>query len=156
MCCYSTEFKTICSLTVVMDKFWGIVGLLFVIGLYTAVGADIADSQEINFTDLETECRYDDTEAHKIGLEGRSISFEGNFPVNSTGADLSYEYRKINNRIVLDVVAENENEAPSDYSEGCLASVLYESSTEPLQPGDYLVELRHDGERVDRQIIRVK
>lgn len=139
-----------------MNKFWGVVVLIFVAGVYTAVGLNPVNGSEINFTDLETECRYDDAESHKIDLEGRSISFDGNFPVNSTGADLSYEYSQADNRIVLDIVAENENEAPSNYSNGCLASVTYESSTMSLQPGDYLVELRNDGERVDRQVIRVK
>lgn len=138
-----------------MNNFWAFLGGITVLAVVFLAFETPAD--EINFTDLETECRYDRTTAYEISLNsGNVLSFSGHYPVNSTEADTSYRYSKSGDTIRLNVVAKNETQAPSSYVDSCLASVVYEGQTSSLPEGRYKVILQHNGEEVERQIIGIK
>ena len=139
-----------------MNWFWFTAGGVLIVALaFLALGT--GTDNQINFTDLETECRYDRATSFDISLKpGNRLAFDGNFPVNNTEADLSYKYRKTGNKITLNIVAKNETSAPVTYLDGCLASVVYHGQTESLEDGRYEVVLRHDGREVERQLIGIK
>lgn len=138
-----------------MNKFWAVLGGVFVLAL--AFLALETPSDSVNFTDLETECRYDRTTAFDISLKpGNVLAFSGHYPVNNTEADTSYEYSRSGDTIKLNIVAENETQAPSSYLNSCLASVVYEGQTSSLPEGSYKVVLQHNGQEVERQVIGIK
>lgn len=139
-----------------MSKFWGAVGTLAVIGVALILMGSSARAG-INFTDLETECRYDRGEMTDVTLsqEQNRISFEGYFPTNNTESDLKYNYRVSNGEIVLDIVPEQRNE-PEQFWNECLGLAVYKAQTAEISEGEYRVEVRHDGERVEERIIRIR
>ena len=138
-----------------MNKFWVVLGGITVLALAFLALETPADT--VNFTDLETECRYDRTTAYDISLKpGNVLAFSGHYPVNNTEADTSYRYKRSGDTIRLNIVARNETEAPSSYVDTCLASVVYEGQTSSLPEGRYKVILQHNGEEVERQIIGIK
>ena len=138
-----------------MNKFWVVLGGVFVLALAFLALETPAD--RINFTDLETECRYDRTTAFDMSLKpGNVLTFSGHYPVNNTGSDISYKYSRTGDTIKLNIVAKNETEAPSSYVNNCLASVVYEGQTSSLPEGSYKVILQHNGQEVERQVIGIK
>ena len=108
----------------------------------------------INFTDLETECRYNQQEGTdvSVNLENNRLSFEGQFPTNNTRSDLTYDYRVSQDEITLNIVPERR-ERPSTYVNTCLGMVYYEAQTERIEDGRYRVEIQHDGERVEEKVM---
>lgn len=138
-----------------MNKFWAVLGGIIVLAV--AFLALETPAEGINFTDLETECRYDRTTAYDISLKpGNVLSFSGHYPVNNTEADTSYRYSRSGDTIRLNVLARNETQAPSSYVDNCLASVVYKGQTSSIPEGSYKVILQHNGQEVERQIIGIK
>lgn len=135
-----------------MSKFWIFTVILLFSGLVLAFGGDL---QEIEFRDLETECRYDNSENQDMTLDDRKLEFEGNFPVENTDAKLGYDYSRSGGDIVLNVKSK-DMEQPESFVDGCLGSTIYEARTGELQPGRYDVRLKHEGELRVRKVIRVK
>lgn len=136
-----------------MSKFWGAVGTLTVIGLALVLMGNQAAG--INFTDLETECRYDRPEESFVSVPvgENQLKFEGQFPINSTESELSYTYRVSDGEIVLNVRA-TERDKPQSYVGTCLGMVNYQAQTDEISPGRYTVRVQHDGEIVKEKMIR--
>ncbi|MFB6199825.1 MAG: hypothetical protein ABEJ83_03025 [Candidatus Nanohaloarchaea archaeon] len=135
-----------------MNKLIGLAVLVLVagIGLLAFTGAS-----SIDFKDLETECRYNKNPQGEFRLaEDNSLHFKGNFPVNTISSDLSFSYSK-GSTITLNIKAE-ETEKPDSFYNNCVASVVYDAETQPLKPGRYKVQLKHDGKQVEEQIIDVE
>ena len=127
-----------------MSKFWAVTFTLILIGITGLILG--AAAQEINFTDLETECRFDRGEAVDVYSQNNQLHMEGHFPVQNTQADMKYTYEHKNDRIVLNVYAENDFE-PEDFEHTCYAVGVYEASTVPLD-GQKWVTVKHQGEEV--------
>lgn len=143
-----------------MSKFGsGVLVLLITafVFLYTFPGhVPFQDDGEIRFTDFETECRLDGREAD-VNLRGKTIRFSGHFPTEHLTAERDYTYRQTSDSITLDILADDTESAEDrDFLDDCLASVVYDARTNQLEPGDYHVTLRHNGETVESQIIEVK
>lgn len=139
-----------------MSKFWGAVGTLAVIGVALILMGNSARAG-INFTDLETECRYDRGEMTDITLSPQQdrLGFEGHFPTNSTESDLSYTYSVSNGEIILNIVPE-QRDAPGQYLNRCLGLAVYKAQTAEISEGRYRVEVQHNGQRVEEKIIRIQ
>ncbi len=137
-----------------MSKFWGVVGTLFVIGIAMILLGNQTTANGINFTDLETECRYNQQKVTdvSVNLENDRLSFEGQFPTNNTRSDLSYNYRVSQDEIILNVIPERR-ERPSSYVNTCLGMVYYKAQTDSIEDGRYRVEVQHDGERVEEKVM---
>lgn len=147
-----------------MSKFWGAVGVIFILAVALLLlegfslngGQDRPGSSDINFRDLETECRLQPAEETSITLnDDNSLGFEGHFARDATTADLDHSYRTRNNELTLNVKSDGQKENTT-FEDNCLVSVKYIASTGPLQPGVYTVKVQHDGEQVERQVIEVK
>ncbi len=137
-----------------MSKFWSFVGVLAVTAVVLLVAAG-GEDEGINFTDLETECRYDRGNSVDISLEkDNSISFKGNFPVPDTRSELDYSYSQNRDAVTLDVFT-REGDSPGDFSGDCLGSVVYDSRTAELTPGEYLVTVKHGGDILETVVIEV-
>lgn len=132
-----------------MSKFWGLAGVILIVGIIGILAA--MDTQEINFTDLETECREDRGESVQVTIEDNRLIYSGYFPVQSTDADMRYDYDRSGDRIKLNVKAINDRE-PEDFEKDCYATGIYEASTTELD-GKYTVVTKHNGEQVDKRII---
>lgn len=137
-----------------MSKFWGVVGTLFVIGIAMILLGNQTAANGINFTDLETECRYNQQEVTdvSVNLENDRLSFEGQFPTKNTRSDLTYNYRVSQDEIILNVIPE-KRDRPSSYVNACLGMVYYKAQTDSIEDGRYRVEIQHDGERVEEKVI---
>lgn len=108
----------------------------------------------INFTDLETECRYNQQEVTDVtvNLENDRLSFEGKFPINNTRSDLKYSYKVSESEIILNIIPE-KRERPSTFIHTCLGIVNYKAQTDSIEDGRYRVEIQHDGKRVEERIM---
>jgi len=135
-----------------MSRFWVFVGIVLVTGVIGIFAA--TNSQEINFTDLETECREDRGEKIQVRMEDNRIIYSGYFPVQSTNAEMRYSFERMGDRIALDVRTINEEE-PENFEQGCYATGVYEASTVEYE-GRYTVETMHNGEKKDERIINFK
>ncbi|QGA80135.1 hypothetical protein [Candidatus Nanohalobium constans] len=137
-----------------MSRFWIGVGVVFVIGLLTIFSAT-GNTNAVYVNDLETECRGDRAESTSISLQqDNSIRFEGYFPVENTNSDMSFNYNG-GSSMVLNVKSQNLA-APDFLWYDCLASGVYDIETSELNEGRYSVEIKHNGERVEKRIIRIK
>lgn len=135
-----------------MSKFWAIVALLIFVGVLAVL---VTGTSEINFTDLETECREDRGESHKVDVgPDNQLEFSGYFPVQSTHADMRYDYTRRGDRIVLNVKAVNDRE-PINFGRSCYASGVYEAETVSYE-GRYTVVTKHNGEQVDKRVINFR
>lgn len=157
--CYPAEFKTIYCLLVTMSKFWGFVGTIVLVALTLIAFSDPVDQgmdAGITFTDLETECRNNQGQASEITLHQTrdSIKFDGQFRINNTNSDLTYDYSLEGNKIILNVIPE-KLDRPESYADACLALVKYQANTADLEEGSYTIELRHDGKLANKKIIRI-
>ncbi len=137
-----------------MSKFWTVVTILLITGL-VLLAVDRAEAPEINFSDLETECRYDTTPSTDIGLSGDQITFSGRFNAPNPSDAPDYSYRKSGSNINLDITTK-DSMVPDSFYNNCLASVVYEAETGSLEPGDYNVNLYHNGNLREKVVIRVK
>lgn len=138
-----------------MRKFWSFV-LLLVLTSFVLIAAENRTSatDNINFKDLETECRRSNAEANVVLQNDNSLRFSGSFPESTTHAELDYFYRQTEDRILLNVRSTPER-VPEDFIGSCLGSVVYSAETEPLEPGRYTVEVRHKGNEVRKFVLRV-
>lgn len=128
-----------------MSKFWGAVFAVFLIGVSGLILASAA--QEINFTDLETECREDRTSDWDVSVtHNNELEFKGHFPVENTKADMKYTYEKRGDRITLNVFSENDRPV-EQFERDCNAVGVYEAST-ASHDGPHWVTLKHEGEQV--------
>lgn len=136
-----------------MSKFWTAVALITGVALFLLV-IDRGGREQVNFYDLETECRYDRGETLEIDKLEDSIRFEGSFPVNSTNANLDYSYSQTGYRVELNI------EAPDTGSAGardtCRGIAVYEAETGRLQPGVYVIQVRHGGRLAGEQAVEIK
>lgn len=138
-----------------MTKFWTVVTALLIIGI-GFLAMERLGEQQVNFSDLETECRYDRVSSTDIGVENSQITFSGNFEADSPEANLDYRYSISNsNNIELNIITRNSIVTDSFYN-SCLASVVYEAETEKLESGIYSVKVYHNGEKQERVKIRIK
>ena len=130
-----------------MSKFWGATFAILFIG---TAGLFLAGAtQDINFTDLETECRFDRGEDHTVSVTNNNeLQFSGYFPVQNTQADMKYTFSESNDNIVLNVFAEGDSE-PQDFENTCYAVGVYEASTDSYE-GQKWVTVKHQGERVEK------
>ncbi|MFB6158409.1 MAG: hypothetical protein ABEJ95_01975 [Candidatus Nanohalobium sp.] len=137
-----------------MTRFWTGVGAVSVVALLAVFAAAGGSNLEVN--DLETECRGDRGVYTVIELHpDNSMSFKGYFPVENPEADLRYSYSRSADSIVLDVRSEGAV-APESFWNTCLASAVYDFDTSRLEEGRYSVEVRHNGERVEKRVITVR
>lgn len=134
-----------------MSKFWAAVTVLFAVGLVLTF---YPTQENINFTDLETECRYDRGSSVDVGLENRRLTFSGYFPVKNPDSDLTYDYSQ-NDEVNLNIKSSDEGPV-LDFYNNCKATAVYDAKSAKLEPGRYTVTVRHDGEKVDERIIRVE
>lgn len=135
-----------------MSKFWGLAGVILIAGVVGLLAAQ--NSEEINFTDLETECREDRTEDVQVRVEDNSILYSGHFPVQNTEADMRYDFDRSGDRITLNVRSINDEE-PLDFKEDCYATGVYKASTVEYD-GRYTLVTRHNGEQVDKRIVNFR
>ncbi|MFB6292123.1 MAG: hypothetical protein ABEI58_01880 [Candidatus Nanohaloarchaea archaeon] len=137
-----------------MSKFWNFVAVLFLLSIALVV---VDKSRAgITFTDLETECRYDRSQEAVVELKpDNSLGFEGHYPLASTRADLSLDYSQDRDSVTLNVEARNVEEV-EDYSRDCQGVAVYDTDTRPLEPGRYMVRVKHDGDLVKEQVIAVR
>lgn len=136
-----------------MSKFWTIVTVLFLIGIVVNLTAE--DEQTINFTDLETECRYDRTADSKVNLNNRKLQFSGQFPVENPSTQLSHTYQESEGRITLNIEASNQF-ILQDFFDNCRALAIYDGSTDRIEPGTYLVTVNHDGREAHKSVIEIR
>ena len=139
-----------------MSKFWAVVTVILIVGI-TLLAVDKGETAPgVNFSDLETECRYDTGNSTDIGLDNRRITFDGRFQTESTNTRLDYSYSLSgSNNIQLNIVT-RDSIIPDSFVDGCLGSVVYEAETQPLEEGNYVVTVLHDGERQERVGIKVE
>lgn len=136
-----------------MTKFWVGVSAVFVIGLLAIFSATGNSTVKIN--DLETECRGDRETSTNIALQpDNSLSLTGHFPVETTEANMNYNYNGGSN-IVLNIKSQDLPSQDFLWYD-CLASGVYDIETSSLNEGRYSVEVKHNGERVEKRIIRIK
>ncbi|MFO7793461.1 MAG: hypothetical protein R6V35_00600 [Candidatus Nanohaloarchaea archaeon] len=127
-----------------MSKFWGITFTILLVGVTGLILG--VNAQEIHFTDLETECRFDRGESVDVSAQNNHLQVEGFFPVQNTQADMKYTYEERNDRIILNVYAEDEFE-PQDFEHTCYAVGVYDAETVPVD-GQKWVTVKHQGEQV--------
>lgn len=136
-----------------MKKFWPLMAIVGVLGVATLALPNQQNRLMIN--DLETECRGDRGEMTQISLQGdNSLRFNGYFPVENTNSNLNIDYKGGSN-VVLNIKSQSVP-APEFLWHNCLASGVYDLETEPLKEGRRSVEIKHNGERVEKRIIQVK
>lgn len=135
-----------------MSKFWTFATLLLLTGIILTLQP--AADQGINFTDLETECRYDRATEANVDLNHRKLSFSGQYPVANPDADLSYSYLKDSDSVTLNVQSSNVNPLTHFYNT-CKAMAVYKAETDSLEPGRYLVTVEHNGKEVNERVIRI-
>lgn len=137
-----------------MTKFWFVVTALLLTGIGLLVFAPEEDPG-INFTDLETECRYDRGTSSVVDLtKDNSLSFEGYFPTESPGASMGYSYSQSEDRVTLNIQT-SDSVLPTTFWDTCKASVIYSAETQSLQDGSYLVTVQHNGQTVDQKVIKI-
>lgn len=137
-----------------MSKFWTVVTILLITGI-VLLAVDRQQTDGIEFTDLETECRYDTASNTDVGLEHNRITFSGYFQTDSPEANLDYRYSVSDSNIELDITT-RDSILPESFYDTCLASVVYDAETQRLEPGEYTVNVYHDGVKQDKSVIRVK
>lgn len=139
-----------------MSKFWTVVTIILITGIaLLAVDRDEA-APGVDFSDLETECRYDTGNNTAIGLDSKRITFNGRFQTESTNTRLDYDYSVSKpNNIRLNIIT-RDSIIPDSFVDNCLGSVVYEAETQPLEQGNYVVTVLHDGERQERVGIKVE
>lgn len=137
-----------------MTKFWTVVTLLLVVALGLVAVNWLDQPRKINFSDLETECRYDRGNTTFVSAEDNVVTFSGYFSTASPEANLDYKYSiSDSNDIELDIIA-RDSIMPDRFYNSCLASVVYEAETVPLDSGRYTVTVRHNG--VEQEKVRVR
>ncbi|MFB6145141.1 MAG: hypothetical protein ABEJ99_01400 [Candidatus Nanohaloarchaea archaeon] len=137
-----------------MNKFWMVVAVIIVVG----VGAVFLSngSGKITFSDLETECRYNNHAQSAVTLNAdNSLSFTGHFPANNPEQDVKYSYSQSSSSVTLNVYTPEMDE-PADYFNNCLASAVYQGRTQPLDAGSYLLTVKHNGKEVEKKVIQVE
>lgn len=139
-----------------MSKFWGAVGTIVVIAIALILVGNQAQLG-INFSDLETECRYNQEGFTSVGVDDQSnrLNFVGQFHINSTESDLRYNYKTSKDRVVLNIISE-DLDRPQSYLHTCLGLARYQAQTDELAPGSYLVDIRHNGETEKKKMIRLE
>lgn len=136
-----------------MNKLWVALSGLFILGLFSAYTA-AGNNSNVKINDLETECREDREKSTKIELSNdNSLRFNGYFPVESTNSDLDIVYKGGNN-IVLNVESE-PLKADNFLWSDCLASGVYDLQTNSFEEGRYSVEVKYNGKRAEKRIIRI-
>jgi len=136
-----------------MSKFWFFSAFIIFLGLVLAVSAAIT-TDDINFTDLETECREDRGEYHQVVVRDNRLEFDGYFPLQSTSAELDYDYRTTDDRIVLNV-KHRDGEAPEDFETDCYATGVYKAETK-MYEGRYTVITKINGKQIDERVINFR
>lgn len=136
-----------------MSKFWAFAAILVLIGILAAIAA-YSMEDEITFTDLETECREDRTEAHQVSVDQNELKFSGHFPLQSTRADLNYDYHRSGDRIVLNIKYADQ-EPPEDFERDCYATGVYKAETVSYE-GRYMVVTELNGEVIDKRVINFR
>lgn len=151
-----------------MDHFWGGVTALILTAIILLVtGTALITPNQVETLDLETQCVYDDKETNTITLnqEGlfshnfardNTITFEGQFPIQSPRANLDYTYDQTNDKITLNVQSSNEQPPADDYYGDCDGITHYEIRTPVIDDGRYEVEVKHNDRLQEKQTIRVK
>lgn len=138
-----------------MTKFWTVVAVVILVGIGAL--AFLGNSTEsINFTDLETECRYDRESQTTVQLnQDDSLSFSGYFPAESPESEVDYRYSRNSDSVTLNVYTDRQPR-PSSFVGTCLASAVYKGTTQPLEEGRYLVTVMHEGEVEEEKVIRIE
>lgn len=135
-----------------MTKFWAVVTVLIAVGLGLLL---VQESNPVNFTDLETECRYDRGTVSQIGLEHDRLSFSGHFPVENPEADLGYSFSRSDDHVTLNIRKSGDRPLTSFWND-CKAVAVYEGEMrDQLESGSYTVTVKHAGEEADKRIIRI-
>lgn len=139
-----------------MSKFWTVVTTVFVMAVVLLFVGMNSNRGGIHFTDLETECQYNHEEDVNIDLNhDNSLSFSGQYRIESTRAELDYNYRQSSDRIILDVKTTKIIPLPT-YWDNCRGMVVYDAKTSQLEEGTYRVTVRHNGETVDNRVIGIR
>ncbi|MFT4892384.1 MAG: hypothetical protein ACI8Z7_000156 [Candidatus Nanohaloarchaea archaeon] len=135
-----------------MTKFWAVVTVLIAVGLGLLLAQE---ANPVNFTDLETECRYDRGTVSQMDVRHDRLYFSGHFPVQNPEADLSYAFSQSNDHVTLNIQKTGDTQLTS-FVDDCKAVAVYEGSMrDQLEPGRYTVTVKHAGEEVDKRIIRI-
>lgn len=136
-----------------MNKFYLILAVAVLAGLGLVF---LQGSNSIDFDDLETECRIQDSHEANYDLRpDSSLGFEGNFPVENTEAEISHSFKRKEDLIKLRV-SSSEKERPKIFDHSCLGSVVYSGETEPIDSGTYFLEIYHNDRQVERSIVRIE
>lgn len=135
-----------------MDKFWG--GVAVVLAFALAFVAVSQDQSGINFTDLETECRYDRSQDIAYTLDDRKLQFSGQYPVKNPDSMLDHRYQVSGDTIKLEIES-SQSPYPSDYWNDCKGIVVYEADSGQIDPGEYTLKIVHDGEEVKEDVIEI-
>ena len=136
-----------------MNRFWTGAGILLLIGL--AAVFSVNGNSNIMVHDLETECRGDRTTSTNIQLQDdNSFRFEGYFPIEDTASSVNFNYQAGKN-IVLNVKSQDEPAADFLWND-CLASGVYDLETRSFEEGRYSVEVKHNGERIEKRIVQIE
>lgn len=151
-----------------MNYFWGgVTALILTTIILIVTGTALTAPNQVETLDLETQCVYDDKETNTITLnqanlfsynfaQDNTITFEGQFPIQSPRADLDYTYNQGTDKITLNVQSSNEQPPAEDYYGDCDGITHYQIRTPVLDEGRYEVEVRHNDRLQEKQTIRVK
>lgn len=139
-----------------MNKVWIVATVAIAIGLGIVFLPTGSANSQIEFTDVETECRLGSNHETHIELrQDNTLRFEGNYPVNNPDADIKTSFKRTGNLIELKVTNTDE-ERPTNFEGTCLGSVKYLGSTEPVPEGTYFLEVYHNDRQVRRSVLQVE
>ena len=142
-----------------MDNFWGGVTLLSItaIGLLFYAGATLTTSPaEYEIRDLETECKEDKTTQNNFRLNyDNTITFTGQYPVQSPRSTLDIDYNHRNNHITLNIKTTREVPPATNYERDCDAYAVYHIKTTEME-GQKTVEIQNNGKTVKQQTFTIK
>jgi len=142
-----------------MSKFWTGAAALLVVGAAVTAFSLMGQNDQINFKDLETECRYDrvSPQTHVDLDDDNSLMLQGHFPEDDSDASADYSYRQNDERIVLNIKTQQTSDLPQNigFVNDCWASIVYDAETRPLDSGLYNLQVRHNGDTSHESVIKV-
>jgi hypothetical protein len=144
-----------------MNYFWGGVGVAVAVAVVLLVTMappiELGNQNgKVRFSDLETECRQGPAQSRIDVTRGR-LSFEGRFPEDENSADLDYVYRESGNKMELDIRSSGTVPEGETFVDDCLGQVKYVGErNRRLDPGRYLITVRHNGEKAEQTYVLVE
>lgn len=141
-----------------MDKFWGgvVIVLLATVGLLLQSTALTNDHAEIQITDLETECVEQKTTQNNYRVNyDNTITFQGQYPVQSPKSQLEIDYTHNRDHITLNVITNREVPPTTTYERDCDAYAVYNVETVEME-GRKTIEIQNNGNSVKKETVNIR